>query len=113
METRRVRALVAKTEFVEGYGQIVLDAGSARQELREPVVPVPAIPSFVKLGYVLDDIETLADDAAALAEMTGAGKPEQPASGADAPPPAPEPVIEDATPPAAPAAPRAPAKPKK
>lgn len=104
METRRVRALVAKTEFVADYGQVVLDAGSKRQELREPVVPVPAIPGLIAKGYIADDIEddTLADDAAALAEMTGAPISDQQS----------EPVANDAPPvDAPPAAPIAGTKP--
>jgi hypothetical protein len=57
METRRVTALVAKTEFVPGYGMVTFDPDSKRDELRMPAVPVSVIPTLVERKWVADDIE--------------------------------------------------------
>lgn len=52
METRKVKALVAKTEYVPGFGMVVMDNGSKRKELRFPTVPVAAIAELVAKGLV-------------------------------------------------------------
>lgn len=52
METRKVKALVAKTEYVPGFGMVVMDNGSKRDELRFPSVPVTAIADMVEKGLV-------------------------------------------------------------
>lgn len=57
MQTRRVTALLAKTEFVPGYGMVTFDPDSKRDELREPAVPVSVIPELVQRGWIADDIE--------------------------------------------------------
>jgi len=60
-ETRRVRALAAKTEFVPGHGMVVMDPDSAREELNFPRVPVEAIGNLVAKGLVADDVTEAAD----------------------------------------------------
>ncbi|MXP24816.1 hypothetical protein GRI39_01985 [Altererythrobacter indicus] len=65
METRRVRALRAKTEFVPGFGQVHFNPDSKNEAVRLPRVPVSAIPRMVELGYVSDDIDGQAANAPA------------------------------------------------
>lgn len=78
MERRRVRALSARTEFVPGYGMISFDSGSGREELRFPLIPVDAIPTLVRNGWVADDVD-------APVEAEPEAEPEAEAPVADAP----------------------------
>lgn len=56
-DTKRVRALVAKTEFVPGFGMVVMNNGGERDEARFPTVPVKAIEDLISKGLIADDFK--------------------------------------------------------
>jgi len=110
------KALRSFASYVMGHGIVAGDPDAEDGKLVE--VPESQVEAFIKAGYIADpaDDATLADDAAALAEMTGAegltaeeleAEAEMEAAVlADADPAPVDPAPVDAPPPAAPAKPK-------
>lgn len=70
VETRRVRALSARTHFVPGFGQVTFDHQSKREELRFPDMPVEVIDMLVDRGWIADDAPS-SDEAPAASKKPG------------------------------------------
>lgn len=61
--TKRVRALVVKTEFVPRFGMVVMNSEGKRDESRFPIVPVEAIEDLIHKGLIADDFkESMLDE---------------------------------------------------
>lgn len=56
VETRKVRALSARTHFVPGHGQVHFDPDSKKEEVRYPQMPVDVIDDLVEWGWIADDV---------------------------------------------------------
>lgn len=84
-ECRRVRALAAVTVPVPGFGMVVMDPDSKREDLRFPLVPLDAIDELAQIGRIADDFEPQADEAPAKpAGGRKAKAPAKPAGEAEA-----------------------------
>lgn len=77
-ETRKVRALSARTHFVPGFGQVHFDPDSKKEAVRFPAMPVDVIDLLVSWGWISDDVEE--SELAAAPAASRASRPRKPAA---------------------------------
>lgn len=60
VECRKVRAISARTEYVDGYGMVHFNPDSPKEGTRFPLMPVSVIDRMVADGWIADDVEAAA-----------------------------------------------------